>query len=310
MFTISVLNQKSDPKFKEYVSRKSGFLLNDSPQQVHFLWKHILDNHDFEEVWQSLDKAQRELFFLLLSHYGYLSKFNNSFLIEELEKKLPYLFRHPAGGFFIPLEFFKTFMKQPVFQKKHFLFSTLYQMNLTTKEAKNISSLLSSELNSPLLLSAEKNSLDLALTLYIFFSNKHKQIRETNNVSQIFLNQKKIINISLLKTISQTQKKSTKYKSLLPSHFTNLWDYLSLHFPHEKENKEALYFLLEKGHKGFYRALSLLPNSESLMVKFFSHGYLFSDFSRRHSQTKISTKDIKVISPYEVRYWFEKKDIF
>lgn len=310
MFTISLLNQSRDPKFKEYVSRKSGFLLNDSPQQVHFLWKHILDSYDFSQVWQQLNLPQQNLFFLLLNHYGYLPKLENSVLLEELEKKLPYLFRHPAGGFFIPLEFFKTFMKQSFFQKKYFLFTTLYQMNLTLKEAKNISSLLSSELNAPLLLSPEKNSLDLALTLYIFFSSKHHQIREKNNAAQIFLDEKKIVNISLLKDIAHTQKKLLKHKTFLPAKFVNLWEYLSLHFSHEQENIDALYFLLEKGQKGFYRALSLLPKNESLMVKFFSHGYLFSNFPSRNSQVKVLTKDIKIISPYEVRYWFEKKEIF
>lgn len=307
MFTLADLTKSGDDQFANYVRQKSGFLLSNPHEQTQFLWKHILDTNNFQSRWESLDQEEKDLFFLIFYNYGYLSSFDKPYLVEQLEKKLPYLFYHPLGGVFIPVEFFKLFMKQSFLQKKFFSFSLLYQMNLSTQETKNFLSLVGTDFTTPPQVIGEKNSLDKALIVYLFLSGRHRKLAEKNIKPNFFVNKiANMSNISKEKNKHAYQSKdniaylpsffndSSVLKSFYPPKPVNLWEYLHTHFQEEKENVDLLYFLLQDAKKEFYRSLALLPQKK--ITQIFSWGYLFPIFSNKNID------DIQVVCPQEIRY--------
>lgn len=296
MFTLADLTRNNTPEFTSYVRQKTGFLLSNPNEQVQFLWKHILDTNSFQTHWDNLDQEQKGLFFLFFYNYGYLPYYEQAFALENLEKKIPYLFRHPMGGFFIPVEFFKLFMKQNFLQKNFFSFSLLYQMNLSVKETKNFLSLIGKDFAVPPHIEEEKSPADKALLLYIFLSGRHRKLQE-KDISQMqkkfFANRTSFKDNTITYLPSFSKAKANK---LYPKEPVNLWKYLEEHFQEEKENVEQLYFLLHDAKKEFYRSIALL--SQSKIGEMFSWGYLFPVFSNKNID------DIRVVCPQETRFHF------
>ncbi|MES0489368.1 MAG: hypothetical protein ABUK01_05205 [Leptospirales bacterium] len=301
MNSITEIIQIAPPEYIQYFAKKTGFLMTgafETNNQTRWLWHHIVRTYEFKNRFNTLTNSEKKSMTILLNNFG-----RTPFADETgfaLEKKAPWVFKHPAGGIFIPLEMIKLLMQEDYFQKQYYLFTLLYKLKL--KEQNILASLTGSSLEGQLAISFEKNPLDMGLVLYIWFSAK---IRTLTDIRSMMPPKAKIIMgpYTFAREEDKPKKKDTSLQVVFPEKPVNLWDYLFLNFPHLKKDTEKAYTLMAEGKKGFYRSLNLINNPSNEYINLFKNGLLFPVLSSSAiSDSRV--KNIQVVSPAEVRHHY------
>lgn len=287
MFTISDLQKSIDPTFYAYLRKKTDFvfLQNSYQEQSRFLWQHVVSQNNFLTAWLQLSQQEKDMLFYVLDNYGYVNSPPDFLLLQKLEKKFPYLFLHPLGGYFIPLEFFKLFMAKEIFAQKNYLFALLYKMR---HENKDFAAFASRGFSVQASVRKENRILDTALAIYIWMAAKHLQEKQKN--------------FSFLATLTQPNAHSLLHvRSYLPAKPINLWEYQKKYFPEEENNMEKLFSLLANGKKNFYRSLNLLPNPYTKMLRLFALAYVIPLLPASRNED-FDTQKIQIVCPREIFY--------
>lgn len=214
-----------------------------------------------------------------------------------MEKNISWIFRHPAGGIFLPLEIFKVFMREKYYQNSGYLFSLLYQM--TFSELKGMASFLGNTLEAQLTISFEKNTYDMALVLFIWFANRHIN----NDVAYDIFKEKGRI-ITSYHFLREDQKSSidTKTKNssgLFPYESRPLWKYLFEKFPESSYQINELKDMILRGKKGFYRSLSLISHDNEMFIEAFRTGILIPIWKK--SSKKLPIDQWMIQTPREIQ---------
>lgn len=301
MFSLTEIVYSGNPKYLQYFSRKTEFLVVDfqmaSHCNVRWLWRHLGKKFDFAKQYSSLNNAEKNKFKELLLNFGYLSSLDA--VGEKLEKKIPWIFLHPSSGIFIPLEVLKLLMQEELCFKENFLFSLIYKLKI--KEQKYFASLIGGSLEGQVALSFESNPLDMALVLYIWLADHMENI---DDVRHIIPERGKILKSPYAFSREERLPPLKNVKSLstlLPKTPVPIWDYLPKHFSHLDDDLEKLHTLITRGNKGFYRSVALLKNQNSDLIKAIKNGILLPVITQSVSKKKNKT-NIMLVTPVEFHY--------
>jgi hypothetical protein len=315
MYSLNEIIYNGNPKYLQYFSRKTGFLVADfklaEQGNLQWLWRHIAKKFNFAGDYARLNSSEKQKFGELLKNFGYLPQVGQTCqTCENLEKKIPWLFIHPVSGIFIPLEIIKLLMQEDFFYRENYLFCLLYKLKI--KEQKYFVSLIGNSLDGQINLSFENNPLDMALVLYIWLGG---QIREITDIRSIIPERGKIlkspftfareINIDSITTLSNLS-------TLIPEKPVPIWDYLYAHFSHLKEDIDKLHTLVTRGNKGFYRSVTLLKNQNSDLIKAFKTGILIPLLPSPGKKSDMGTGKqavIKLVSPVELHYALKNNEV-
>jgi len=298
MYSLSELVFTSDDKYLKYFSKKTGYLLPDVrsaiKSNVRFIWNHLVRTYRFAEQFAALKEPEKETFYHLLNNFGYLPPEKTEGGV--IEEKISWVFRHPTGGVFVPVEIFKLLMQEEALTERSYLFQLLYR--LKTVELRNYASLLGSTIEGQVNISFEKNPLDMALVIYIWLSGK---IRDIQNVRDVIPERGRVLSAPFGKTAGAQQKgqqKSKEIGGLLPSAPVPMWGYLKTHFAHLQDDVDKLYTLISKGNKGFYRSVTLLRHPESDLIEAFRNGILIPMIPQKKKRS-LSVDNYRIVSPAE-----------
>lgn len=281
-----------------YLGRKTNYIV--APEQtgnLEWLWIRLTRAQDWENLYKTLDSEDLATLEYILLHFGYVRPSEITPAVASFEKKYSWVFQHPNGGIFIPLELFKLFMPFRSFQEKYWLFSLLYRLGL--KEQKNFASLIGREFEAQLALSFERNQKDMAMVLYIYLGH---QLRFDDLEFRLPTSRGKVLSFRP----GMGPESTTEAESIsLPDRPVNLREYLEKAFPGEKKEVANLFALLEARPKSFYRALGLACDPDSRLMRAFQTGILIPLISR--SIQSVSLDSVRVISSREARFYIENK---
>ena len=263
MLPIRRIADSNDAAYLKYLYNKTGFLVSKkSEKTAKHLWLYVNETFNFAKDCIRLTEEERQILDDLLANFGHLNADNKR--LHQLESKLSWVYRHPQGGIFIPLEVYKLLMQEPELIKQNYLFTLLYLLKL--KEQKALAALLGGQVEARLAITFEKNPLDMALVLYIWFSK------------QIF-------------------RQPPKIKIAYPDERTKLWDFYRRAFGHRKHSMVLKRLLLD-GKKGFFRSLSLFDQNEKF-VQMFTSGAMMPVFSQSDYFSR-RVESMRVVSPREL----------
>jgi len=313
MHSLTEIILSNNPKYLQYFSRKTGFLVTDfklaDRTNLQWLWRHIARKFDFAGNWARLNSVEKQRLGDLLQNFGHLSNVDEVF--SEMERKIPWLFLHPVSGVFIPIEIVKLLMQEEIFYRENYLFALLYRLKI--KEQKYFTSLIGGSLEGQVNLTFESSPLDMALVLYIWMV---EQISDITDIRSIIPERGKILKspFTFAREINMDSITSVNSLStLLPEKPVPIWDYLFTHFSHLKDDIDKLYTLVTRGNKGFYRSVTLLKNQNSDMIRAFKNGILIPllPSSVKTSDQKGVEKrgNIKLVSPVELHYALKKQKL-
>ena len=270
MFPIADLGRYASSDYSIYILKKTHFLLRTTKENdLRCFWNYLTQSQNVKTSYELLSKKEKQALSFLILNYCYLSDATcktNREIFASLENKLKWVFKHPLGGIFIPLELIKSIVKSKIFQRKNFLFSLLYQ--LPFKEQHNYIIFLEKDTTSHTNLIKENNKLDMMLLLYLSLC-KNQQSLSREIVPDFF----------------------SSIDCPLP-----LWDYLDINFPHLRRFTSEWYRTMKHGNKSFYHALLLNRQPANEITFLLSHAYLLPQI--KHN----AIDNIKVVTPREVNY--------
>ena len=272
-----------------YIWRKTNFLLKSGKNdQLRWFWQYVIHHYNYQKFWKALKENEKATFFELLSHFCYFNSNDlvqkNPCVIEEIEKKSMWIFKHPIGGIYIPVEIIKVLMDEPALLKKNFLFSILYRLKF--KEQLCLTALIRNTFDGSEIMTDEKNPRDMALAIYMLFANFHT----TGFYNHLIQRSNPVVNINT-KILDSHRHDFSVLETPTP-----LWDYLYHEYPHMHLALDEWYYLMQYGKKGFYRSLLLVSKPKRELVHLFSSGYLLPIISGKNWQPD----KIKVVTPIEV----------
>jgi len=300
MFPIVDLISQADANYLNYLRKKTGYILSkNDPNQVRWLWLHLLKESKLHELPQSLNPSEQEVLDLLLLNFGYLKQKLVDKKVNLVEKNNLWLFKHPGGGMFIPLEIIKSLLVNPVYLNKNYLFTLYYRIR--RKEQKNYFSLFGDEAKIQYNFKDEKSLLDSTLVLYIRLSSYHL----ANALDQSIISKKGRILHSPFSIIDKTSsKEEQKYYDLeefFPSKPVNLWQHLEKFFPSMKQETQDWYNLIKDGRKSFYRSLGLMsPVKVAPLIYLFRFAYFVPVFNSDF-HNNLNPNNICVVTPQEIK---------
>ena len=284
MYPLSDILQHSYADYTLYISRKTNFIIHSNENdQLRWFWKHIIKNYHYQEFINSLDAEEKKTFFHLLSSfcYSHVDAYNEK--ISKIEKKSMWIFKHPMGGFYIPVEFIKILMNEKSLLKEGFLFSLLFKLRI--KEQKSLTALIKSNYDVLQMITSEQNAWDMALVLYILFANLY-----TTGVYK-----KKIkLKPKLLPMYAQAFQNDW-YRQPYLHKATPIWKYLYSQFLHCHPALDEWQSIMKHGKKGFYRSLSLISQPKEELVYLFSSGHFMPILPAKSDKIE----NIQLITPVE-----------
>ncbi len=291
MFPLSEILASADAGYRNYLAKKTGFVLatHNKDQLLHF-WLHITKDFENHEQHRAMTAEQTNALQTLLSSFGYLPPKKTTTEHLALEEQTAWIFRHPQGGIFLPLEVFKSLMRRNDKLFQPYLFSLLY--NLKLKEQHNLASLIGGDIQAQLSLTFEVHPLDMALVLYIWFAGKHLS-------GEAVLPEKGRILTGPWSFLRETKPQPEPSPKLLPQNPVPLWDYLREHFSHQLVEIEELRHHIKTSRKGFYRPLGLVKNPQGAFSKMFRQGFLIPLPGRTWNHGA-NADDIQVVCPREI----------
>ncbi len=298
MFPLSEIILTSRPEYFAYLSKKTGFLLPDSgrDQQLQWFWIHLVHLVQEKNKIESLTLEESAAFDELLVHFGSMPAVRHEYAV--LEEKLACVFKHPGGGYFIPLEIFKLLMQRYDLSARNYLFTLLF--SLAHREQRSLVSMISSSLEGQAVVSFESHPLDMALVLYIWFANHHVSGNLTYPDRGVMLH-------SPYAFVRETA--SIPVHEREPGYFpetpVSMWEHLRRYFPHRERDAQEWKNLMVAGGKGFYRGLSLISNTRSELFQAFRNGYFFPVMKKQLAD-KRSVEEIQIVTPREIFFQNEK----
>lgn len=293
MIPLSELISVAGDDYIRYLSRKTGFLITrDNSVPVQWLWMHMIRDFDFSSDIATLRISERECLDHLLHNFGYLPGDNKEAV--KLEKILPWVFRHPTGGFFIPVEIFKSMMQEQRFHEERYLFSLLYR--LPDAEQKSLASLQAGSLEGQMAISFEKHPLDMALVLYLWIARHHSEgrIRYPDRRGRVLKGP-----FSFLRE-TDSRPLHIKKEGFFPEKPVNAWEHLYRYFPHQHHDIDELRNIIRNGRKGFYRSLGLIKRTDSELFEAFKWCF-FLPVLPRNSRADRRIDSLKLVSPVELK---------
>jgi len=308
MYPLNDLVKQENPQYLKYLWKKTNFLITGknlkiNNDQIHWLWLHLLKDEYNSNLNEILNNKEKSALSFLLKNFGYIPRHLLTDSLIQLEKKVKWIFRHPSGGIFIPLELVKSLMKKKSLFDDHFLFTLLYKLKL--KEQKDFASLLTGDSEAQHSISIENNLLDMGLVLYIWLANYHKiSKREAQN----FLMKGRILH-SRFSFLREPENANNSYKqnSIFCKNPVPLWDHLNFIFPSLKHEIEKWKYTMQETKKGFYRTLSVIFDPHSELYKYFKYGCFFPVLTGKFHQKK-SLDDLKIVTPIEILNLTENKE--
>ena len=263
MFPLSDVLQHSYSDYMLYIWRKTRFIINPHDNsQLMWFWRHIAKNYDYKKFWDSLETQEKEAFIHFLSRFCYLPYAGRDQHIQSIEKKSMWIFKHPMGGFYIPVEFIKTLMNEKTLAKKNFLFSLLFRLKF--REQMSLTALIRGTYDVSQVITDERNAWDMALVLYMLFANFHVVGLHDRRVAA----KPNVLPIRSQFSVNGWHKPPVLYQP------TPIWDYLYSEFPRLHHTLDEWRSLMEYGKKGFYRSLSLVSQPKESLVYLFASGHL------------------------------------
>lgn len=296
MLPLTELVRQVSPDFLNYLGKKTSFVINNVyTLDLYYFWNHL--ERQLAKDLTILSKNKQDLANLekILENFSYLSPNEVDEEIFELEKKYSWIFRHPDGGIFIPLEILKSFLRFKLKTNRKFLFRLLYDLGFS--EQKNLMAFVGLDLEALLLLSFEKNPYDMALVLYFYFAELH--------LSQKAQMPKKV-------KILKGPWKKTPTLAHLPFSFPEepypFVEYLNTYFSEYQNDIVEILQYLEKNTRSFYRPLSLLKNPQTPFCQLFRQGYLLPILPKTQKRTKEWYRQIMLVTPQEILHTLQNKN--
>lgn len=302
MHSLSEVLVSASTSYRAYISRKTDFLLSDSRQdQVKWFWLHLIHRVQEEDWWSSLSEEQWKLLDRLLIHFGYYKPVAEEVeIMRELETKLIFLFKHPAAGYFIPLEIFKLLMQRTRFADQNYIFSLLYRLKVREQRA-FVSLIGSSIIGQASSITLESHPLDMALVLFIWFANQYSQGLKRIPGRGVLLN----MPFSFMR-----ESRKNFFVPLAPEDFPGepvpMWEFLYSYFPGSGAAIEEWKHIMSAGGKGFYRSLSLLRSAESPFLYYFRGGY-FMPVIKKATINEKNVNDLRMVTPREIHVRLSQK---
>ena len=286
MLPLTDVIAQAGPQYMKYLGKKTSFLpgSTDDLENAQFIWLQMIRSYDFEKQISALNEDEYAAFIALLESYCFQQ---NNVHARDLEEKIPWIFRHPGGGIFIPIEIVKKLMLEQRLQKRHFLFTLLYQLKL--KELHGLASMVTTKSEAQAAISFESHVLDMALVMYIWFASFLR-----NNAAPAFTKKGKVIDLATRLALNSEQTESVYPLSARP-----MWPHLNEFFPDQHTNIADLKKLITAGKKGFYRAMTILPVSNTLMYDLFQSGWLIPVFPAGKLSERAD--EIQIATPFEAR---------
>ncbi|RME90866.1 MAG: hypothetical protein D6767_06155 [Candidatus Hydrogenedentota bacterium] len=276
-------------EYLRYIGRKTKYILStDHPRSADGLWKMLAGSYDWDDLYTNMEEGDKACLHTLLEMFGFLMPDELTPEIIEFEKRHTWVFRHPNGGVFIPLELLKIFMRLPSFQKDFWLFTLLYKLRL--KEQKNLASLISRDFEAQISISLEQNDLDMALVLYIYLGH---QMRYD---SLSFPPRGNKAKLHYLYRLPEHFDYAPVY---LPDHPVVLWDYLKEVFPRYHQDIDNLYNHLRETAISFYRAVGVVLDPTHPILLAFQSGILIPLIPKGVYPDRIHA--LKVVAPKEAQ---------
>ncbi len=280
MFPLSDIINYSDSRYTGYILKKTHFFLNSKKQShLRYFWNYLIANNNFRLSHQTLSVLEKKALYTLLANSGYMaysSYEEHLSIFDALEKKLPWIFKHPLGGIFIPIEAVKLLVQEGCWRKSPFLFSILFKLSL--KEQYNLLALLQQSFTSFEILQQETNRLDMMLMLYVALLNFNLHTNTNSHVNNM---------------ISLDGKEFTPICKPTP-----LWDYLYAYFPCSHDFIDEWFTLMHCGQKPFYHSLLLIRN-RSAITSLLLQAHILPYNGRKN----LAPTDIQIITPQELRHF-------
>ncbi|MCB1145706.1 MAG: hypothetical protein KDK38_02795 [Leptospiraceae bacterium] len=290
MFPLAHLLDNQNSAFRTYVANKTGYLLTGkSTDQLIYFWVHLIKNLSVAEILETLSDDEKKFIHKIFLNFGYLSASQVEDTDLEIEKKITWIFRHPAGGLFIPLEIIKTLMTGKSLTGDTYLFHHFARLKYSEQQGLAVFIHASSGDKSNLL-TIERSPKDMALVLYIWFSNLH-----AGGFAR-YPYRGKLLN-SPYSFLRESDKRTNLHPEAFPEKPVSLWRHLKLFFPHLNRDIHEFQEVLLSSGKGFYRSLQMLKNPKNEIAEAFRQGYLMPVFPRGALNEKNIQKLMVVTSP-------------
>lgn len=291
MLPLTEVIYKAESAYLRYLGRKTNFVTagKNELETAQYIWLHIIRHYNFEVQIEGLSELERDAFFHLLANFcsSEANQADYSTELQSVEQKIPWIFRRPHGGYFIPLEIIKKLMQEPLLKKHHFLFTLLYQLKLD--ELNSLATLAGQELEGQASISFESHVLDMALVLYIWYAGVLR-----NNFRRF------VVGKVLASPFAEGDIKKKSANHLYISEPVPMWAHLKQCFGEEEKAIEKMKQLIGGGNKGFYRSLALLPDSTSRLYQTFKNVMLMPLLPTRVKKTvPLKVGAIKVVAPAE-----------
>lgn len=251
MQSLGEILRHDDAAYLKYLSRKTQYLITrDKAEFIHRFWQHLVIEYHPQRVIPDLAPAHLKTLLILMKNFAHDTRPVMQKKYQVLEKKLPWVLKHPDGGYFIPYEIMKTLMPRNRYIPRGFLFQLLYAM--PDAERHSLRALTARSHRSREILGAEKHPLDSALALYIWTAG-NRDIR------------------------LQARKAE---KNRLPA-ATTIWEFLEGKFPNLSDEISEWQYVMMNGRKGFYRSLTVLRGAE-LLKRYVASLRILPATTRRH----------------------------
>lgn len=251
MQSLGEILRHDDAAYLKYLSRKTQYLITrEKPEFIHRFWQHLVIEYHPQRVIPELSPAHHKALLILMKNFAHDARPVMQKKYQALEKKLPWVLKHPGGGYFIPYEIIKTLMPQNRYLPQGFLFQLLYTM--PEAERHSLRALTARSHRSREILGAEKHPLDSALALYIWTAGNR-----------------------------DTRMEARRPEKDRPTQPVTIWDHLDEKFPNLSDEISEWQYVMMNGRKGFYRSLTVIRGAE-LMKRYVASLRILPVTPRRH----------------------------
>lgn len=249
MYSLLEVLSFSEGDYLSYMQEKLSYLLHPKERKsVAYLLYHYSRALSIEEM------VQEESFWFLLSSFSYVKEDPS---LEEKERQFLWIFRHPWGGYFIPLEALRVLLLRKYPFPSSYLLS--YLQKLPIKEHKAWLSLLHSYAPLAYLKAfSQKKEYRILLIYHILGSYFHRE----NPWKNTFFQER-----GILLDFFSGKVITSSYLEFLSLEPVDLKEHFLRFFPDEERLIREVEAYLRAGSP-FYRSLELLPLKSILFSSF------------------------------------------
>ena len=275
MYSLSDIICYPYPGYSSYIAKKTMFIITPrDPNSVSFFWEYLIQHCNVHKLYETLNSSEILALEKLLLLYGHISPTHEEYYRYDflaLEAKTIWIFKYPNGDIFIPLELFKTLMLDSKLSNDFYYFSLLNKLSL--KMQHDFAIFIENYHGVYNLISKEKNTLDMALVIYIWLLNLRKR---KNHMQPVYFD---------------------SYKFPLIKEPVNLWDHLYKYHTHLTPVIQEWYDSIKISKKGLYNTLLSLKGQKTELWDLFANGIYLPIILKKNT----SVDNIHIITPKEVR---------